>query len=571
MKLAPVVLFTYNRPRHTKLAIEALQKNELADSSDIIIFSDGPKTKDDIESVRAIRQYLKSIEGFRSVNILERNDNLGLAPSVISGVTEIVNSYGRIIVLEDDMVTSQYFLRFMNDALEYYETEEMVISIHGYVYPLDGLPETFFLKGADCWGWATWQRGWNLFEADGEKLLFNLKSRGVTHQFDFEGAYDYTKMLEAQVRKEISSWAIRWYASAFLADKLTLYPGKSLIFNTGIDGSGTHCGASSIFDTEISTEPIKIGVLPIQENSEVRKIFHDYLSSVKPTIASRIATSIKKNWELGLNQKLIGAANNLIPPVITKALRKLINPGMFSGNYKSWDEARSVSGGFESDLILTKVKNALLKVKSGEAVYERDSVLFDRIQYSWPLLSGLLWVASRCGNKLNLVDFGGALGSTYFQNKRFLEHLLEIKWNIVEQENFVECGKFYFEDGCLRFYRNLGECITDQVPDVIILSSILQYLEKPYDLLAEIFRYDFRYILVDRTPFLEGEEDRITIQKVPPAIYPASYPAWFFNQEKFLGFFPREYELFADFDSFESFQLGGVATQNKGFIFIKGR
>jgi putative methyltransferase (TIGR04325 family) len=210
------------------------------------------------------------------------------------------------------------------------------------------------------------------------------------------------------------------------------------------------------------------------------------------------------------------------------------------------------------------VRDALLKVKAGEAVYERDSVLFDTIQYSWPLLAGLLWTASRNGNRLNLVDFGGSLGSSYFQNRKFFEHLSELRWNIVEQGHFVECGKRHFEDGRLAFYRDLGECCREQQPGTIILSSVLQYLEHPFDLLKEIFSFGFEVIIIDRTPFLEGGEDMITVQKVPPEIYEASYPARFFSEEKFLRFFSGNYDLVADFETADK---ANIRSSFKGLIF----
>jgi putative methyltransferase (TIGR04325 family) len=253
-----------------------------------------------------------------------------------------------------------------------------------------------------------------------------------------------------------------------------------------------------------------------------------------------------------------------IPPLFLRYYRTISEKYGFFGTYGSWAEALSASGGYDSRLILDKVKDALLKVKSGEAVYERDSVLFDTIQYSWPLLAGLLWTASRNGNRLNLVDFGGSLGSSYFQNRKFLEHLSELRWNIVEQGHFVECGKRHFEDGRLAFYRDLGECCREQQPGTIILSSVIQYLEHPYELLEEIFSFGFEVIIIDRTPFLEGGEDMITVQKVPPEIYEASYPARFFSEEKFLRFFSGNYDLLADF---ETADRANIRSDFKGFIF----
>ena len=277
---APITLFVYNRPAHTRQTVEALLKNELAGESDLIIFSDAPKKPEAAEAVREVREYIRTITEFRTVRIVERDRNWGLANSIIDGVTSVVNERGRIIVLEDDLVTSPYFLRFMNDALDLYERKESVISIHGYIYPVaEKLPETFFLRGADCWGWATWKRGWELFEPNGRKLLASLKSQRLEREFNFGGSYDYLEMLGSQVKGGNDSWAIRWYASAFLKTKLTLYPGRSLVLNIGNDNSGTHCGATEIFSGDIIARPVAVGGIPIVASLEARSAVTGFLAA----------------------------------------------------------------------------------------------------------------------------------------------------------------------------------------------------------------------------------------------------------------------------------------------------
>ncbi len=282
---APIALFVYNRPDHTKHTIEALRSNELAAESDLIVFSDGPKTRAIAPQVTEVRELVASVTGFRSVNMVVRERNYGLAQSIISGVTEKVFARNRLIVLEDDIVTSPYFLRYMNDSLDLYEHDEDVISIHGYVYPVrKRLPETFFLRGADCQGWATWKRGWDLFEPDGRKLLSELRQRGLEKDFDFGGAYGYTRMLRGQIAGRNSSWAVRWYASAFLRGKLTLYPGVSLLRNIGFDSSGVHCSSTTAFDVEPAKRPLQVERIPIRENEDARAAFADYFSSSQSSL-----------------------------------------------------------------------------------------------------------------------------------------------------------------------------------------------------------------------------------------------------------------------------------------------
>jgi putative methyltransferase (TIGR04325 family) len=179
------------------------------------------------------------------------------------------------------------------------------------------------------------------------------------------------------------------------------------------------------------------------------------------------------------------------------------------------------------------------KVKEGKAIYERDSILFDKIEYSWPLLSGILLAATVDKGRLSVLDFGGSLGSTYFQNRKFLSFIGDLSWNIMEQPHFVETGRLYFQNEILHFYYDVEECVKKENPNVLILSSVLQYLEKPYDILDKLLSFNFPFIIIDRTPFHYKGYDRITIQRVPRRIYNASYPCWIFDYEKFLNFFRK--------------------------------
>lgn len=279
--LAPIILFVYNRPVHTFQVINALLENKEASNSDLYIYSDAPKTEQAVEMVEQTRAYLRTINGFKSVTVVERITNWGLAKNIIDGVTTIVNQYGCVIVLEDDLQVSPYFLKYMNDALDLYEKEERVVSIHGYVYPVKRkLSETFFIKGADCWGWATWKRGWGLFCSDGQLLLDEIGKRKLKKEFDFNNSYPYFRMLKHQVEGKNNSWAVRWYASAFLKDKLTLYPGKSLVKQIGMDGSGTHCDANEMFTVSLTDSPIALSKIPIQESKQGRNAFIYYFRYV---------------------------------------------------------------------------------------------------------------------------------------------------------------------------------------------------------------------------------------------------------------------------------------------------
>ena len=276
-KFPPIALFVYNRIVHTTRTIEALQKNMGASDSTLYIFSDGPRNEADAEGVAAVRSYVKSIRGFADVILVEREQNLGLAISLISGINAVLDAHDTIIVLEDDLVTSPHFLQFMGDSLRYYEHEDQVASIQGYSFPLGiALPENYFLRYTGCWGWSTWRRGWAYFEPDGKKLLDQLNNLDLTKAFDLNGAYPNTRMLESQVSGNIDSWAVRWHASIFLNNKLNLYPGISLVKNIGHDGSGVHCGKSKFYEVDLINRRVELCSIPVRENRHIAKKLEAY-------------------------------------------------------------------------------------------------------------------------------------------------------------------------------------------------------------------------------------------------------------------------------------------------------
>lgn len=564
---APIVLFVYNRPWHTRQTLEALTRNDLADKSELFIYSDGPKSnarQEDISKIDEVRKIINERKWCKEIHIIESDTNKGLADSIINGVTEVVNLYGKIIVLEDDLITSNYFLDYMNKALELYEKNEKVASINGFFVPVTGkLPETFFLKFADCLGWATWERGWIDFESNAAKLLKEIKERNLSYQFDLKGAYNYTQMLSDQAEGKIDSWAIRWYASTFLKNKLSLCPKHSLVQHIGNDGSGTNVGKTDFLYFELNEDPIIVEKIPIVESryalDEMTRYFKPTQSRGKFPFLKSVLPPILLNIYRKLNQRNISV----------KSMEMKVSQYGWSGNYNNWEDAKKNCSGYESDIILNKVKDSLLKVKNGEAVYERDSVLFDEIQYSWSLLAGLQRASLENDGRLCVLDFGGSFGSTYFQNKGFLCSPNDLQWCIVEQANFVNCGKRYFEDEKLMFYYTIEECMSKHKPNVLLLSGVLQYLEKPYEWVDKFVGLGIPYIIMDRTSFVEYDSSILTVQNVPNSIYQASYPAWFFNKPEFLSHFTG-YSLLA---IFESYCDGRIILNNKlnaewlGFLF----
>jgi hypothetical protein len=287
---APILLFVYNRPEHVRRNIQALLKNELAAESELFIYSDAAKDETSQAAVKEVRAFIRSIQGFKKITITERAENWGLARSIIDGVTIQINRYGRVIVLEDDLVVAPHFLQFMNDALETYRDEERVGHIQACDFTHDpSLPDTFLIKWTGSWGWGTWDRAWKHFNADGKALLTELESRKLTYTFDFNGKYGYTRMLRRQIEGKNNSWAIRWNASLFLKGILSLNVGKSLVQNEGFDGSGTNCGGGGLYASELYMERLPVKkISPIEENIQARNAYVRYYARTNSFMAKAI-------------------------------------------------------------------------------------------------------------------------------------------------------------------------------------------------------------------------------------------------------------------------------------------
>jgi len=293
--LAPIALFVYNRPQHTQRTIKFLQQNELAAETRLYIFSDGAKTSNDDEKVAEVRAIINKTEGFKSVKIIERKENAGLANSVIAGVTQLINDYGQVIVFEDDLVTSPHTLTYFNDALNRYRNEEKVMHIGAYMYPLksESLPQSFFYRAATSWGWATWASAWAHFEPNIDTLLnqFDAKKKAA---FSIENSMNFWKQMQEFKKGKNNSWAIRWYASIFLKDGLTLNPAQSLVNNIGHDGTGVHSGINDIYNVIINPKPITQFPEIIKENEAAYQTIKNFLSNRKGNMVSRIKRFVKE-------------------------------------------------------------------------------------------------------------------------------------------------------------------------------------------------------------------------------------------------------------------------------------
>ncbi|HVV56453.1 MAG TPA: hypothetical protein VHC47_14055 [Mucilaginibacter sp.] len=286
--LAPIALFVYNRPDHTRRTLTYLQKNLLADESRLFIFSDGPRNEADKAKVDLVRQLANEVTGFKSVKVIEREKNLGLANSIISGVTKLVNEYDKVIVFEDDLLSSPYTLQYFNEALNRYVAEEKVMHIGAYMYDLadKDLPETFFYRAATSWGWATWARAWKYFEPDIDKLIPQFDKEKI-YRFSIEGKMNFWRQMLQFKAGRNNSWAIRWYASIFLRDGLTLNPSHSFIHNIGHDGSGIHSGHETTYHVQVAQKPVTEFPAGIKEDQQAYLTIRQFLSKRKGNILQR--------------------------------------------------------------------------------------------------------------------------------------------------------------------------------------------------------------------------------------------------------------------------------------------
>jgi hypothetical protein len=288
-QFAPIALFVYNRPQHTERTLKYLQQNAIAAESRLFIFSDAPKTPGDEDKVREVRQLLKTVYGFRKVEIFERKTNAGLANSIIAGVSQLLKDYKQVIVFEDDLISSPHTLTYFNEALNRYRNEEKIMHIGAYMYPLkpNNLPEAFFYRAATSWGWATWQRAWDHFEPDIDTLMAQFDEK-KKRDFSIDNTMNFWKQMQDYKGGKNDSWAIRWYASIFLKGGLTLNPAQSLVNNIGHDGTGIHSGINDIYNVIINPKPITVFPETLEENKEAYQLIKAFLSNRKGSFWERL-------------------------------------------------------------------------------------------------------------------------------------------------------------------------------------------------------------------------------------------------------------------------------------------
>ena len=295
-KLAPIALFVYNRPNHTRRTLKFLQANYLAEESRLYIFADAVKNLDEEENVNQVLEIIKTADGFKNIKIIKQKKNLGLAQSIINGVSELIETYGKVIVFEDDLLSSPYTLEYFNEALDKYQDEDKLMHISAYMYPLaeaNNLPETFIYRAVHSWGWATWKRAWDHFNPDIDDLIAKFDQQKIK-DFSIDGKMNFWKQIKDFKAGKNNSWAIRWYASVFLNGGLSLNPSKSLIHNIGHDGSGIHSNVENTYSVSIHQHAVKEFPKEVKENPIAYEMVKSFLAKRKGNILQRIIRFIKK-------------------------------------------------------------------------------------------------------------------------------------------------------------------------------------------------------------------------------------------------------------------------------------
>ncbi|HKU56486.1 MAG TPA: hypothetical protein VJP41_05640 [Gaiellaceae bacterium] len=298
MNRAPIVLFTHDRPVHTRLTLEALADNDGASESDLFVYSDGPRTPDRAGAVQEVRDYLRSVTGFRSVSVIEREQNMGLAGSVLAGVTEVLSRSPSVIVMEDDLLTSRNFLAFVNAALATYEGRPDVFSVTGYNYPLRIPPtyreDAYLSYRSSSWGWGTWRDRWSQVDwsvSDFDEFLGDTRAQELFRR----GGNDLQQMLEMQMAGGLDSWSIRFDYAHYKHDAFCVHPVVSKVQNIGFDGSGSHCGDSDDYHVELDPGDVPfelradLAVDPSVLRAFDRKFRPKPISTLRPRILRRLA------------------------------------------------------------------------------------------------------------------------------------------------------------------------------------------------------------------------------------------------------------------------------------------
>ncbi|MBL9214668.1 MAG: methyltransferase, TIGR04325 family [Opitutaceae bacterium] len=513
------MLFAYARPAHLARVLAALRENQVPL---IYAYADGARGPADAAAVAAVRAQLRAVD-WCELRLHERAANLGLGRNVLAGVGEVAARHPAFIVWEDDLVCVPGTYAWLCAALRHYAADDRVMSVtawsHPRITPADLGARPYLDARAECWVWGGYARAWRGMEQSACEKLAAVRARGLAP--DAYGA-DLPVMARAERRRNI--WAVRWLYHHLQHGGLCVRPPWSMVEHIGFDAAATNAGAAAGWANP-----------PLAAAPPVPAIWPEAVEH--PDCRARWQAAAGRTP--GLAARLL---RRLVPARLLDPVRRRFFRVRWEGNFPDWAAARAAATGYDAAAITERVIAAARRVRAGAAAYERDGVAFTTPPPPWPPLVFLAG-APRAGQVLHVLDFGGALGGLYHQNRAALRAAAPLRWAVVEQPGLAAAGRREFAGGELEFYSSVAEACDAGVPDVVLLASVLCYLPSPFAVLADLLRTMPARVIVERTGFTAAGPTRLMVQRVPRSIYPASYPCWFFARDEFLAAFAGRYRV----------------------------
>ncbi|WP_438480188.1 methyltransferase, TIGR04325 family [Oleiharenicola lentus] len=525
----------------------------------IYAFSDGAKSLADAPMIEAVRAQLRAVD-WAEVHLCERDRNFGLGPNVLAGVTEVAAKHDAFIAWEDDLVCVPGTYAWVSAALRHYADVANVFSVsawnHPSVIPGDVRRAAYFDGRAECWVWGGYARAWGGMDQSAREKMRDAARRGVAA--DAYGS-DLPTMARAEARKNV--WAVRWLYHHLQNGGLCLRPPWSMVEHIGFDASATNASEARRWENDVLQPAPEIPnhwPAPV-ENPACRGLWQQ----ANPPLSwwgqvDRLKSAARR--------RAVVTAKKTLPESVRLKLRAAFGWKWFRGDYATWDEAKAASTGYEQTLILDRVLSATRAVQAGSAAYEQDGVLFFAAKPDAALMAAFEEIKSASEGRLRVLDFGGSLGSLYWRHREWLPPTPGLGWDIVEQSIFVQAGRREFANTPLRFFESIAAAEAAGPHDVLLCSTTLQYLEDPAAVFREWKSYRWPWLLLNNLPLHVHEPDRLRVQHVPPSIYPASYPVWFFNREQLLARLAPDYELVREFPSEAVWPVGWGQYPSTGLL-----
>ncbi len=566
-----VLLLAYNRPDLTRRVFKAIQK---ARPSRLYISQDGPRNTSTFElsQIKAVRDCLQ-IKWPCKVKYNFQTKNLGCKSGVSFGLNWFFSHENEGIVLEDDCLPHASFFSFCTCLLQKYRNQAKIGVINGTNFtgyrPKDG-SSYYFTKYPHIWGWAGYahvMRGYDqniqAWPRVKETALWkNLFKNG------FERDY-WNGIMERTYLNKIDTWDYQFAMNLWVQQKICISPAVNLVENIGFGKNATHTERKTLIsrlsqknDLKHIIHPKKIELNLNNEEKEFKKIFQTPENKNKRKKKINLLLFITTKTFL----KAIFKKISLFAKTKWRYPKDVIK---FHGPYTNWADAKKKSKGYGEKKILKKIFSAAFKVKKGLGAFERDSVVFQKAEFEWPIVAILASAAASNEGRLVILDFGGSLGSSFFQNLPIFQDLKQLQWCIVEQPAFVQMGKKHFEQKELRFFQSIEEAVSFAKPHVVLLSGVLQYLEKPDYFLKKIWRIGADWVVFDKVIVNRRQQDEIYVQEVPPSIYRGSYPCFSFAEDKLLKNIPASYKMLSKIVSLPFPALRGIRSEFKGYVFRK--